>query len=814
MWHIKSAQHYLRTIEINGAGKYIIGDSRGRDGLNEIRLGAFIPYSEPEPDDTEPLPPSDTLFTDSRGNTYRVTTGDPTATITIRECNRESSHYFESFKIPLLENLLVIESDSDIGSMAVTIYLADDDYVPISLYKIHPNGDIELYPFFFDEVERTIEFVIHEGMEFTFMPIAVQASLIEPLAFDITKQMFNIVRNEGGTVEISLDFLRNYPRGSNRYYWLPNQVFYTVTDHSGNIIAGGSNSIVANNDFNIRLNGLSQGVYTITLAYRARRLNTIWSQDIFVEGTQRAWTEWEISNIASRFAPILVLHREEEFYPVSLDYLFGSQVPNFMQSVEMRIDDIHGGHRMNYRNLINILPFNGHRYGLIRNSRDNSFHQFTGSPQNATIYYSYIEGNNEIFINYHMFYAFDPKDAPASNPATGWHSFDRESFVMVFNKATREPIRAIFPAHMENHDIRIYGERRQGILDDSLQSWTGRVSIDFSHLNTFEGRPILSIARGAHGVLPIGTDYATLPIQLPIIQNITPSISAGRAGIIEPIPQQFLTTIPTNYSVGRKIFISNTRLPNSHTFNTYTLNRLNLNATSDTTIAQNILAFSGFFVQLTGPNSISPNAKFPPFTECEATAQSWVDNSTDIFNWRRLDSRHINSLRNLNIYLAIHAPGRGRTITVGSENISSETINISYSRNNSTPINIQFNAINVRATVPGGGTNRFTYIDAEQFFNLLDVVANTNSSGTMVDVRRLVRYAQISAPDFTVNVGNNRGIINIGGHPINTRVYTTTNDNRVFAHIRYLEYLFNLNNQHANVRIGYNNINGNISIIY
>ena len=39
------SRHYLRTIEINGPGRYIIGDSRGPEGLNEIRLGAFIPAS-------------------------------------------------------------------------------------------------------------------------------------------------------------------------------------------------------------------------------------------------------------------------------------------------------------------------------------------------------------------------------------------------------------------------------------------------------------------------------------------------------------------------------------------------------------------------------------------------------------------------------------------------------------------------------------------------------------------------------------------------------------------------------------------------
>ena len=41
------SNHFARTIQIQGPGRYIIGDSRGRDGLNEIRLGTFVSAGEP-----------------------------------------------------------------------------------------------------------------------------------------------------------------------------------------------------------------------------------------------------------------------------------------------------------------------------------------------------------------------------------------------------------------------------------------------------------------------------------------------------------------------------------------------------------------------------------------------------------------------------------------------------------------------------------------------------------------------------------------------------------------------------------------------
>jgi len=53
-----SNQHFRRTIEIAGAGRYVIGDSRGQRGLNEIRLGEFMSAHMPEPE-PEPIPDPD-----------------------------------------------------------------------------------------------------------------------------------------------------------------------------------------------------------------------------------------------------------------------------------------------------------------------------------------------------------------------------------------------------------------------------------------------------------------------------------------------------------------------------------------------------------------------------------------------------------------------------------------------------------------------------------------------------------------------------------------------------------------------------------
>ena len=38
-----SNRHFARTVNINGPGRYIIGNSRGQNGLNEIKFGSFVP---------------------------------------------------------------------------------------------------------------------------------------------------------------------------------------------------------------------------------------------------------------------------------------------------------------------------------------------------------------------------------------------------------------------------------------------------------------------------------------------------------------------------------------------------------------------------------------------------------------------------------------------------------------------------------------------------------------------------------------------------------------------------------------------------
>ena len=795
-----SNRHYVRTVVIQGAGRYIIGDSRGQNGLNEIRLGDFISDSAPMPvppqedrdstTDVDVIPdrPSQEIgqggvvFTDSRGNVHNIMGGG--TNVTIRESNRASSDYIDTaLERPMLDNLITITRGDVENSISVLIELRDDDVVPYLLYRIFPNGDMELRPFFFNEEDRTISFVVTDNhAEVTFMPVTANISLTtrRNMARNINdRRMFNIIHNSGGTVEISLDFLRTRPTGPT-YSWAINRMFYTVRDSSGAVVSGGRTSFIEDSDFRISLSGLAQGVYSVRIEYEQRGFVLVWEQDIYTEGvaTANRWSRDEISQIAARFAPIVVLNPDEEFYPVGLDFMFGNNMPTFMHDVPMRVDNIHGGLTMPYRDLINVLPSNGHRNGLIRDTRDTTFHRFTGSPREATIYYSYVESGTEVFINFHMFYTFDPKDNDAQDIGTwerrltGAHIFDRESFVIVFDKRTKEPLRAIFAGHLVSHPIRLEGPSRE-----SLQSWTGRTYIDFRDVNTLGDRPIIHIARGGHAPFPIGTRYG--------VNSTGAFFSPNRAGVLDRLTSAELASSPMSSPIGGKMLIPNRHTPTNHGFNTYSLRRLDLNRASDSNIPQNILSFSGYFVEMGEaipiPSSWLGHAKFPPFTERERDTTNWATGITP-FNWNTIDISHIESLTTVNMYLGRHLTLPQVSMNVGGTMTFARPITITFQYGESA-VDIPFQAFVIEQEGVGG----FTYVEASRFYNMLGSITHMVNDNALT-VNRLLSNRQNVRFDLMASSGRNT--IVGAGFVINPNVYRAENG-ALFSHIRYLVSEFN-----------------------
>ena len=96
-------------------------------------------------------------------------------TVTISATDRASLRYFDGvIEIPLFENLLVASRDFDFGRMRIIMHLDDGDLTPHLLYEFLPDGNVTLRPFFFDEVERTIEFSVSQRTELIFMPVYIR----------------------------------------------------------------------------------------------------------------------------------------------------------------------------------------------------------------------------------------------------------------------------------------------------------------------------------------------------------------------------------------------------------------------------------------------------------------------------------------------------------------------------------------------------------------------------------------------------------------------------------------------------------------
>ncbi len=297
-------------------------------------------------------------FIDSAGNEYEVHTL-PGQKFTIKEEFGNRPHEYLGFRKwqYMNENLITIERDTISSNMKVYIKLKDRNFIPYFVYQFHYDESIDeieftsLKGYGYDEETGIIDITIHEDLNFTFMPVAkVSSSRFFEQAgkdFDLSNKeteikMFNIIKNEPGFVEISLDYLRNYPGNT----WNPENIFYTIQDSSEKYVLGSQRiddnyNFIHTDNYTIKLDSSKLGssypsdIYTISLWENDfSGTNRIWAQNVFVEGkrSNESWSDSEIKLIAEEYSPILAFNQYEEFFPLSLDELFGSKMPASMKT--------------------------------------------------------------------------------------------------------------------------------------------------------------------------------------------------------------------------------------------------------------------------------------------------------------------------------------------------------------------------------------------------------------------------------------------------------------------------------------------------
>ncbi|MCI5209453.1 MAG: hypothetical protein D3910_11810, partial [Candidatus Electrothrix sp. ATG2] len=228
---------------------------------------------------------------------------------------------------------------------------------------------------------------------------------------------FNIIENNGTTLQIKTDL--DYSNCK-----------LLINGENVGGCNGSSEEYLYNNTVS------ESGIYTFILE-NALTIN-IWEQDVFVQ-VNSDLDGINIDSLAKKFAPVLAYNDYEEYFPMSLQYIFQNDIN---ENIPFEIpkegsNDV----PVPYSEVDSFMPYNGASTGLINNYDKDSSLQRTrlGNLDNATVYYSMIKGlSGYYYLNYHMLYTFDPKGGTSTEPGTFAHVFDRESMTLVFNSTPKD----------------------------------------------------------------------------------------------------------------------------------------------------------------------------------------------------------------------------------------------------------------------------------------------------------------------------------------------------------------------------------------
>lgn len=426
-------------------------------------------------------------------------------------------------------------------------------------------------------------------------------------------EQFLIVNHDEKSLTIFLKWASEFPDEFLRQLSLDSSVLTARLD--GNSAGNGIELIQPIVGFraSFDLAGLRGGVYTLTLfAERDGQASSFWTQLVCIQHSLRRSPE-EVDRLAKKYAPVLLFSPEEEFFPVSLRDLVIT--PPDGEGTGIDVETVLGKRSIPFDQLDLFLRTNGHADYLLDQSgfglADSSFYRQKGSYRNCVVYYSYMEDEAErSYINYHTFYAFDPKTGIAKLLNVGPHIFDRESLTVMFEGDV--PVKLTLGAHLENQPI-FYLEK--------LLGWTqGRTTVRFDHEHTplVNGHPVVAVAEGSHALYPsAGTFHISVLTEIAghIFRNL----------LFPDLGESDMNEHQVILPPGMK----------SRQFASYDLRPLRLDllqsdphpeATPLYDPATAALMFSGYWVDVPG----FQNERFPPFSKREMDVRSWVE---DGFEW-------------------------------------------------------------------------------------------------------------------------------------------------------------------------------------
>ena len=442
-------------------------------------------------------------------------------------------------------------------------------------------------------------------------------------------RLFNVLENNSKYIKVELgDFAKFFKFSDSKYTY---KVIYKGSkenkDDKEITALSGSSEKPLNQ---IQVPVLKTGVYKF-LIFENESSDPVWKQKVFaVAPAEDTLSEIDKKLLAENFAPLIQYHTDEKYSPVSFEYLLNEiETDNELQNEPFILKakqkkgffSLFSKPELNvefkFKDIRKVLPFYGHADSVLKSGLKDSFDtrlvQRYGE-NHKTVYYSVFENKkwNEIYINYHFFYSFDPKNSTDDKLVMASHIFDRESITVVLRGTTKKPLSVFFGAHLASQTMAHLDEN-----DNVIQDWqTGRVFVNWPDLQKQGDHPVAVAALGSHGMYPVAGNYSVMLGKIKILRE-----PAGGGKYI----------YPTDLSAD----ISNSLDRKNH--NPYVLKSLNLkDITSDCAKSDNILAFSGSTVDVLGP----VNATFPPFTDREEDYFSYADPNAPMFVMPNKKSDH------------------------------------------------------------------------------------------------------------------------------------------------------------------------------
>ena len=436
--------------------------------------------------------------------------------------------------------------------------------------------------------------------------------------------LFNVLQATSERIVVSLNnFNQKFGLGSNEYDY---KVTYTETkiiDRDGKKalttfdVAEGQ--IQEPQTIQIPVN--YGGLYNFELSKDGK---VFWKQKVFaLHKSENTVSLGEREQLAAQYAPIIEMSPDEMYWPSSLEYIFNkvdvdpqlNAEPFRLTTLNTKIGSSGGlmgsifgkkyalNEEFPFGEIDQVFPYYGHSESVLKSGLSDDTQtrlKLRTSKNHLTMYYSVFENKqwNEIYINYHMFYAFDSKNGTKDKAVMAAHIYDRESLTVVLRASSRKPIYTFYGAHLPSQTMAQLDSKQ-----NVVQSWvTGRVFVNWPKIITENGRLKAVAAKGSHGIYPLKGLYAVMGTKsYPLLLE--------PAGGGEKIYPEFEPTAGNNLR--------------------YKLLPLNLdNVSSDCNSNNRMLAFSGSTVDVLGPI----NATFPPFTDREGDYKNYADPNAPLFD--------------------------------------------------------------------------------------------------------------------------------------------------------------------------------------